>query len=256
MNDNLNNNVNTGVSATNGVPNTVGVTSQVNTAVVNPVGVSSQVSASATTPVVSSSQVNTGVVNPTTNVVSSAVNLQNAAPISNGGVQNTVPVSTVNVTPSNVYAANNNIGNDGVASNVYILVGTIVGIVILAAVFLLVLLVTGVIGNRNKLTCNKITNEEGYVFTENRVYRFNDGPYYTKIDKTFIFDFTMLTDEMYNEKFSSLIDKENTVSTYGFGSNIIREGNRVIVTSYEPKIFDKTVDDVLISTDKEGFTCD
>lgn len=254
MNNNLNNNVATSASTANSLPNTVGVTSQANTAVVNPVGVNSQVSTSATTPVVSAPQVNPGVVNPTTNVVSNAVNVQNAVPISNVSVQNTVPVS--NVAPNNVYATNNNIGNDGVASNVYILVGTIAGIVILAAVFLLVLLVTGVIGNRNRLNCSKTTNEDGYVYTENRVYRFNDGPYYTKIDKTLIFDFSILTDEMYNEKFSNLIDNENAVTTYGFGTNIKREGNRVIITSYDPKIFDKTVNDVLVSTNVEGFTCD
>lgn len=229
MNNNLNNNVATSASTANSLPNTVGVTSQVN--------------ASATTPVVSASQVNPGVVNPATNVVSNAVNVQNAVPVSN-------------VVPNNVYATNNNIGNDGVASNVYILVGTIAGIVILVAVFLLVLLVTGVIGNRNRLNCSKTTNEDGYVYTENRVYRFNDGPYYTKIDKTLIFDFSILTDEMYNEKFSNLIDNENAVTTYGFGTNIKREGNRVIITSYDPKIFDKTVSDVLVSTNVEGFTCD
>lgn len=235
MNNNLNNNVNTGVPVNNGGPTTV----------INSVPVNSVPNTVSVT-----QQVNPGVVNTPGSVVNGAVNVQNTVPGTNVNVvPNTVP------TPPIVNAVND-IGQDGIATNTYVLVGTIVGIVIMAAVFLLVLLVTGVIGNRNKLNCTKTTNEEGYVYTENRVYRFNDGPYYTKIDKTLIFDFTMLTDEMYNEKFSALIDNDNAVSSYGFGTYIRREGNRVIINSYDPKIFDKTVNDVLVGANKDGFTCD
>ena len=230
MNNNLNNNVNTGVPVNNGVPNTV----------INGVHVNSVPNTGNVT-----QQVNPGAVTPG-NIVNSTVN-----------VQNTIPGSNVNVVPTPpIVNTVNNMGHDGIATNTYVLVGTIVGIVIMAAVFLLVLLVTGVIGDRNKLYCTKTTNEDGYVFTENRVYRFNDGPYYTKIDKTLIFDFLMLTDEMYNEKFSNLIDNDNAVSSYGFGTYIKREGNRVIINSYDPKIFDKTVNDVLVVANKDGFTCD
>lgn len=243
----MNNNINNGVSSTvNGIQNAGTIPNNVS---------------NVSTPVAQATTVNNGVTNnPGTNVYSGntvgstpkvvtaaqPTTVVNAVPI-----VNSVPVS--NPTP----AVNNSINSqDGIATNTYVIVGCIVGFVILAAVFLLVLLVTGVIGDRNRLYCSKTVNENGYIYTEHRTYRFDNGPYYTRIEKVFTFDYANLTDDIYNETFSGLIDNENAVSTYGFDSNINRNGNIVTITSYEPKIFDRTVDEVLSSSKNDGFICD
>jgi len=197
-------------------------------------------------------------VNTNSNIITNANVAQNVVPTVNptGVTPGVSSIPNVNVMSSNMVNSQNNISNqNGIASNTYVIVGSIVGIVLLAAVFLLVLLVTGVIGNRNRLTCTKTVNESGFVYTEKRVYKFDKG-LYTSVDKTYIYNYANLTDEIYNNDFAALLDTNSRVSTYGFGTEISREGNVVTITAYEPKYFDKTVDDINTSNNKEGFTCE
>lgn len=234
MNNNVNNNVN---------PSTNGVST-------------SGVSPSTSVPPSAS-------VNPSTNVnnVTATNNANVVPPVVNAVNNSTVIPPVVNTVANNVPASNNVVNNqnninnqDGIASNTYVIVGSIVGVVLLASVVLLVLLVTGVIGNRNRMTCTKTTNEAGYVYTEKRAYKFDKG-YYTRVDRTFTYNYTNLTDDIYIQEFGELINSNSGVSSYGFGTTITREGNIVTITAYEPRYFDQTFDDIETMNNKEGFTC-
>lgn len=221
MNNNMNNNVNPNV---NGI-STTGVNTNANVSNVNVIPAVASTGGSTVN--------NTQVVTPSTNVVS------NSIPVTNTVVNN-----------------QNDINNqDGVASNTYVVVGGIVGVVLLASVGLLVLLVTGVIGSRNRMTCTKTINENGYVYAETRYYKFDKG-LYSSVDKVITYTYNDLTDDMYNQQFDRLINNNSGVSSYGFGTQISREGNVVTITAYEPRYFDQTKDDIEIMNSKEGFTCD
>ena len=84
-------------------------------------------------------------------------------PVSSGTTTTSVtavPTQPINMTPvSNANTINQPVHKkDGVSSNTYLIVGFFVGFALLAAGFLLVLLLTGTIGGRNRLNFTKVVN--------------------------------------------------------------------------------------------------
>lgn len=179
------------------------------------------------------------------------VNVSAATPVVNPvpAVQSTViPVNNVNALPQTEKK------KDGVSTNTYLIVGFFVGFVLLAAGFLLVLLLTGTIGNRNRLTFSKTINDVGFTHVSTRYYKF-DKDVFTQVDNVDTYTFESLTDEEYFIRFDKLINSEtNGISEYGFGTQISRKGNVVTITSYNPNFFGDTKDDVIEDNTKEGFT--
>jgi len=226
----------------NNVNNTGNVTTQpTNVQPVNPQPVSAQpvnsANAATATQVVNPQPVNT-------------VNVSTANPgvIAGTGVQPVMPASTGNTLPQNGKK------KDGVSTNTYLIVGFFVGFVLLAAGFLLFLLLSGTIGGRNRLTFSKTINDIGYTHVAMKYYKL-DGDIYTQLDNVNTFTFESLTDEEYNVRFDKIINNEtNGITEYGFGTQIFREGNVVTITSYNPNFFGDTKDDVLKDNEKEGFT--
>ena len=188
-------------------------------------------------------------VTPTQVVYQQPVNNVNAIPVAAG----------VNGIPTNLVSSNNvnslqQKKNGDVSTNTYLLVGFFVGFVLLAAGFLLFLLLSGTIGSRNRLTFSKTINDVGYTHLAMRYYKF-DGNVYTQVNNVDTFTFTSLTDEEYNTRFEKFInDETNGISEYGFGTQISRNGNVVTITSYNPNFFGDTKDDVKEDNLKEGFT--
>ena len=223
MDNSVNNNLNNNISSTNNL--TVGViqpTATSNASFVQP----SQVTATT----IQSAQI--------------GANVQTAQ-------VNTVNPSTVNQTQPNMVNSNNTNVAKNNDTNTYLIVGFFVGFVLLAGIFLLV---TGVIGNRNRLTCTKTINEEGFTHYIERFYKLEKGVY-TRVENTDVYTYTSLTDETYNEKFGPLLEIKSGVTEYGFGTKIVRDGNVVTITSYNPNFFGDTLDEVKSSSAKEGFTC-
>ena len=197
---------------------------------------------------------NASVVHPTQAAATSVQPLQTVATtVQSTPVAANNPTVTIPVQPT-VGTPNNMSGNKKNDTNTFLIVGFFVGFVLLVAIFLLVLLVTGVIGNRNRLTCTKTINEEGYTHYVERFYKLDKG-IYTRVENTDVYTYTSLTDEVYNEKFGPIIEITSGVTEYGFGTKINREGNIVTITSYNPNFFGDTIDDVKSDNAKEGFTC-
>ena len=143
---------------------------------------------------------------------------------------------------------------DEVSTNTYLFVGFFVGFVLLAAGFLLVLLLNGTIGSRNRLTFSKTINDVGFTHVATRYYKF-DKNVFTQVNNVDIYTFESLTDEEYFTRFDKLInDETNGISEYGFGTQISRKGNVVTITSYNPNFFGDTKDDVIEDNTKDGFT--
>lgn len=192
----------------------------------------------------------TNVVTPT-NATTTNTTMVNSASTATP-VANTATVVNPNVTTT-IQTANTTQKNN---SNFYLIVGFFVGFVLLAAIFLLVLLLTGVIGNRNRLTCTKTVNEDGYTHVTQKFYKF-DGNVYTQVNNVDTYTYTNLTDDVYNQTFEKIINNEsNGVTSFGFGTQISREGNVVKITSYNPNFFGKTYDDVKGEDEGNGFTCE
>lgn len=140
----------------------------------------------------------------------------------------------------------------------YILIGVFVGFVLLVAVILLYFLLNGDIENRNRLTCTRTTQEEGYNYSIQRYYTFEDKKM-VRVYYTYVFDFVdELTDDLYNETFEEVINMNNNVGStkYGLATTIERGENLVKITSYEPNYFNEFFDDVNNFNKKEGYTCE
>ena len=169
---------------------------------------------------------------------------------------NTIPVAQPTVIPitnGNMLPPTEN-KKDGVSTNTYLIVGFFVGFVLLAAGFLLFLLLSGTIGSRNRLTFSKTINDIGYTHVSTRYYKF-DKNVFTQVHNVDTYTFESLTDEEYFTRFDKLINSEtNGISEYGFGTQISRKGNVVTITSYNPNFFGDTKDDVIEDNTKDGFT--
>ena len=193
-------------------------------------------------------------------------NINNNVNSMTNGVSNTTvgSVSNVGVNPSintsNVVSSQvaNTVTNAQVVTPsvnpTTVTVGSIAGVVVLGSIVLLVLLVTGVIGNRNRLTCTKTTNENGYVYNEKRIYKFDKG-FYTEVNKILTFNYSNLTDDMYETEFNDIFESVGGVTKYGFGTQVTREGNIVTVTAYEPRYLEQKYDDIKTANTREGFSC-
>ena len=146
---------------------------------------------------------------------------------------NTIPVAqptVIPVTNGNMLPPTEN-KKDGVSTNTYLIVGFFVGFVLLAAGFLLFLLLSGTIGSRNRLTFSKTINDIGYTHVSTRYYKF-DKNVFTQVHNVDTYTFESLTDEEYFTRFDKIINSEtNGISEYGFGTQISRKGNVVTITS-------------------------
>lgn len=198
-------------------------------------------------------------VNPANTVGTPQVNPGNVVNpgVTNGTVVN--PGMVVNNVGGNIPVNTQNYVNNPKPKMKKIYVVLIVGVVLVLAVAfgLLYFLLSGTIGRRNRLYCTKVVQEDNYLITTNNVYKF-EKKIYTRVDSTYNLSYTItLTDDMYNETFGSIIDDNHGVSQYGFGTEIEKDGNKVIITAYNVN-FDKSITyDVLKqSLTSEGYVCE
>lgn len=194
-----------------------------------------------------------GVVNNTVNQVANngINNTVNQIP---GAAVNTVSTNTNTVPVRNVQ--NNVVSGKKKINKFYLWSGIIVGIVLIAAILLLVCLLNGSIDNRNRLTCTSTSQEDGYTRTIQRYYTF-DNNINQKVNYTYTFNYTGgLTDEVYNTDFDAIINDPNHGATkYGFGTQITRDGNIVTITAYEPSYWSETYDEIKALNKDEGYSC-
>lgn len=176
--------------------------------------------------------------------------------------QSNVVNQTMNSQVNNASGVNNNQvnnGNNGEKSykKLYIWMGIIVGIVLIVAVILMINLLNGSIENRNRLTCTKTTQENGYDYSIKRYYTF-ENDLMKRVYFTYTFEYkNELTDDMYNQTFDEIINNTTHGSTkYGLGTNIEKIENTVKITSYEPNYYSEMYDDIKKSNKKEGFSCE
>lgn len=174
-------------------------------------------------------------------------------------------VSPTNVTPM-VQNINPNVVNTQPVNNTkkksykkfYIWMGIIMGFVLIIAGILLYFLLNGSIENRNRMTCTKTTQEEGYDYTIRRYYTF-DNKKMVRVYYTYTFDYhNEITDDFYNTEFDSIININNNIgsSKYGLSTNIQKKDNSVIINAYEPNYYNEFYDDLKKNNTKDGYTCE
>ena len=164
-----------------------------------------------------------------------------------GNVNMGVNANAVNVGINNT---NNSQKNSNTA---YIWIFVFVGIVIVVAVILLIMLFTGVIDNRNRLTCTKTTQEDGYDYTIKRYYILEDG-INQRVELTYTFDYNgTLTDDLYESTFKKYLD--NTTTKYGFDTKVTRDEDIVTITAYQPTFFNETEKELKSTNSSEGYSC-
>lgn len=168
-------------------------------------------------------------------------------------------VVTPNIGQNNVNLAATAQNNVVVGKNnnkVFVWVGVIVGFALLIAFVLLGFLLSGTIANRNRLTCTMSTPEDGYNYTIKRYYTFADG-IMKRLDLTYTFNYNnTFTEDMYNDTFSEIINKEQRGSTkYGLGTNISKSGNVVTITAFQPSYWNESYKTVKDTNKTEGYTC-
>ena len=195
-------------------------------------------------------------------------NVSNTTNNVNGVVGSNVTPSVVtptNVTPM-VQNINPNVVNTQPVNNTeqksykkfYIWMGIIMGFVLIIAGILLYFLLNGSIENRNRMTCTKTTQEEGYDYTIRKYYTF-DNKKMVRVYYTYTFDYhNEITDDFYNTEFDSIININNNIgsSKYGLSTNIQKKDNSVIINAYEPNYYNEFYDDLKNTNTKDGYTCE
>ena len=195
-------------------------------------------------------------------------NVSNTTNNVNGVVGSNVTPSVVtptNVTPM-VQNINPNVVNTQPVNNTeqksykkfYIWMGIIMGFVLIIAGILLYFLLNGSIENRNRMTCTKTTQEEGYDYTIRKFYTF-DNKKMVRVYYTYTFDYhNEITDDFYNTEFDSIININNNIgsSKYGLSTNIQKKDNSVIINAYEPNYYNEFYDDLKNTNTKDGYTCE
>ena len=268
LNNNVANDVNTAVNA--GVVNNDGVTNTVPTpipTVVSQVSPASTVVADTVTPVnvqpINQSQVVNQVpvqqvpvqpVQPAATVVNSNQPvMQNVAPVVTPGVNSTIP--NIPVTTINSNGNGDNVEEKNMKQT-YILIGVIVGLVLVIAGILLYFLLNGSIANRNRYTCTKTTQEDGYEQFIKRYYTL-DNNVMVRVYYTHEFRYNdELTDDMYNQTYGDIINNDtNGITRYGLNTSIQKDDDTVIISSYEPNYFSENVKDIEKNNKEDGFTC-
>lgn len=242
-NNNTDNNVNIGMVQPN-VENAQVSTAPASVEVVQPV-------ASPATNIVNVDTSNVGV-----NVTDHLSTTTNATqPVVNATTPN---VATNTVVNPNVEKSGNNNENsqEKYYKKFFVMMGIIVAGVLLISGILLYFLLNGSIENRNRLTCTKNVQGEGYEEHVKRYYTF-DGGVMKRVYFTHTFTYDELTDDMYNETYDEIINNDNHfISKYGLGTSITREENVVTITAYDINYFQDEVKDIKNKNDKEGFTCE
>jgi hypothetical protein len=121
---------------------------------------------------------------------------------------------------------------------------------------LLYFLLNGSIENRNRLTCTKTIQGEGYEEHIKRYYTF-DGGVMKRVYVTHTFTYDELTDEMYNQTFDEIINNDtHFVTKYGLGTRIEKEDNVVTINAYDINYFESKVKDIEKKNKDEKFTCE
>ena len=203
-------------------------------------------------PATASTAVNPTVANTTVSPATSTV--ANAAPI------NTVAATASVVPPVNTTSVNNGKNNNETQlyyKKFYIMMGILVGSVLLIAGILLFFLLNGTIENRNRLTCTKTTQEDGYTYHVKRYYTF-DRKVMQRIYYTHTFTYNdEFTEDMYNQTYDDIINNENNgITNYGFNTKISKECNFITITAYDINYYNDTLDTIKESNAMEAYTCE
>lgn len=267
MDNDLNNNTDNNVNVGNVIPNaTTGDTAQVVPTPVSSENIQPIVSPASN--IVTGESVNSDVsaipqtvsAQPTVSTPQTTVNtVEQTSVVTETPIVNT----TQNVTPSATVQPNvtNTKSNDEIAEkayykNIYTMMGIIVGAVLLIAGILLYFLLNGTIENRNRLTCTKTIQGEGYQEHIKRYYTFDNG-LMMRVYLTHTYTYDELTDDIYDQTFGDVIkDEKQPISKYGFGTNVMRKDNVVTVTAYDVNYFEDTDKDVQKQNKDEGYTCE
>lgn len=267
MASNMNTDVNAGVVDNNGVTNTVQtpiptVVSQVSpastvvTPTVTPVNVQpiSQAQVVNQVPV---QQVQT--TQPIQQVQPAATVVTQNQPVMQGGattVNSTIQNTTVPPINSNL---SGNVDNDEEKSmkNTYIWIGVIVALVLVIAGVLLYFLLNGSIADRNRYTCTKTTQEDGYEYFIKRYYTL-DNKVMVRVYYTYEFRYKdEYTDDMYNQAYDDIINNDtNGITRYGLNTSIQKDDDTVRISAYEPNYFSENIKDIEKKNKDEGFTCE
>ncbi len=152
----------------------------------------------------------------------------------------------------------NNIDNiqEGYYKKFFIMTGIIVGGVLLISGILLYFLLNGTIENRNRLTCTKTIQGEGYEEHIRRYYTFDSG-IMKRVYVTHTFTYDELTEDMYNQTFDEIINNDkHFISKYGLGTSIVKENNVVTINAYDINYFEDEVKDIEKKNKDEKFTCE
>lgn len=167
---------------------------------------------------------------------------------------NTAATVTPIVTNQPSINNNNNI-QESYYKKFFIMMGIIVGGVLLISGILLYFLLNGSIENRNRLTCTKTIQGEGYEEHIRRYYTF-DGGIMKRVYVTHTFTYDELTDDMYNQTFDEIINNDtHFVTEYGLGTNIVKEDNVVTINAYDINYSGEDVKSIEKKNKKEKFTC-
>lgn len=270
MDNNVNNNTENNVNVENVIPNA----SDTNPVVPTPINAQSiQPTVSSATNIVTgetvsntaSASLQTGTTQPVvTETPTVGTEVPTASVTQPVGTVATPSINTTQtVTPSATVkpSVSNSGNNDEVAQKayykkIYIMMGIIVGSVLLIAGILLYFLLNGTIENRNRLTCTKTIQGDGYQEHIKRYYTF-DGGLMKRVYFTHTFTYDNLTDDMYDQKFGNVITNDNhPISSYGLGTNISRDGNVVTVTAFDDNYLGEFDKDILKRNKDEGYSCE
>lgn len=266
MDNNLNNNTDNNVNVGNVIPSaTTSGTAQVVPTPVNSVDVqpivspaSNIVTGESVSSVTSTTTQIVADIQPTVSTTQTAANtVQQPTVVSTTPVVNATQTVTPGTIPQPDVTNTAIIGDEqkGYYKKFYVMMGIIVGLVLLIAGILLYFLLNGSIQNRNRLTCTKTVQGEGYQEHIRRYYTF-DKNLMMRVYFTHTFTYDELTDDVYNETYGELIkDDRLPISKYGFGTKVNRDGNIVTVTAYDVNYFESTDKDVKNQNNDEGFTC-
>ena len=265
MDNNLNNNTDNNVNVANVIPG-VGDTIQVVPTPINAQSIQPAASTivtgdnpnnvASTTPqtISATTQSTTTESQPTINTVQQP-NIVTETPIVNT-VQNVTPTTVQQQNVNNIKTNDDEVAEKAYYKKIYKMMGIIVGSVLLIAGILLYFLLNGSIENRNRLTCTKTIQGEGYQEHIKRYYTFDNG-LMMRVYFTHTYTYDNLTDEVYDETYGNLIkDERQPISKYGFGTNVMREDNVVKVTAYDVNYFNENDKDILKKNKDEGYTCE
>ena len=264
MDNNLNNNTDNNVNVENVIPNASDanpvVPTPINAQSIQPtVGFATNIVTGETTSNVESAGLQTVAETPTvgTEVPTASVTqpVGTVATPSINTTQTVTPSATVKPSVSNS-GNNDEVAQKAYYKKIYIMMGIIVSSVLLIAGILLYFLLNGTIENRNRLTCTKTIQGDGYQEHIKRYYTF-DGGLMKRVYFTHTFTYDNLTDDMYEQKFGNVITNDNhPISSYGLGTNINRDGNVVTVTAFDDNYLGEFDKDILKRNKGEGYSCE